>query len=62
MIKCLPFKRALLMPTSRRPRVSFLNNRVRGDAISSDGFITTYPRSSYFHYVIRSRYRSHNPR
>lgn len=57
MIKLLPFKRALLMPSSRRPRVSSLNDVVRGYAIYSNGFIGVYPVSAYWSYAISSRYK-----
>lgn len=57
MIRTTGFKRALLIPTNRRPRVSSLNDAVYGSTIRSDGFITCYPCFSYFSHAISSRYR-----
>jgi len=57
MIRTTGFKRAFLMPSNRRPRVSTLNDVVCGSSICSDGSITAYPRSWYFSYSISSRYR-----
>lgn len=57
MIRTTGFKRAFLMPTNRRPRVSSLNDFVCGYTIRSDGSITSYPCSQYHSYAISSRYR-----
>ena len=62
MIKTNGFKRALLMPSNRRPLVSVLNNAIRGYSIRSDGFISTYPSPAYFSYAISSRYRRYHRR
>lgn len=55
MIKTTGFKRAFLMPSNRRPRVSVLNNAIRGYSIRSDGFISSYPSSVFFSYAIKAR-------
>jgi len=60
VIRTTGFKRAFLMPSSRRPKVSTLNDVVRGYSIRSDGSIACYPRSSYFSYSISSRYRRYH--
>ena len=56
MIRTTGFKRAFLMPSNRRPRVSSLNDFVRGYTIRSDGSITCYPCPAYFSHSISSRY------
>ena len=60
MIRITGFKRAFLMPSNRRPRVSFYNDAVAGYSIRSDGVITAYPSSQYHSYAIYSRYRRYH--
>ena len=60
MIKLQSFKRALLIPSKRRPRVSFLNDAVCGYSIRSDGFISSYPSRQYFSFAISSQYRRYH--
>ena len=61
MIRTSGFKRAFLMPSNRRPRVSSFNDAVRGYSIRSDGSITSYPSAEYYSYAISSRYRRYRP-
>lgn len=55
MIRTTGFKRALLMPSNRRPRDSFLNDYVRGQSINSKGFIDSFPCSECYSILLRSR-------
>lgn len=60
MICSTGFKRAFLMPSNRRPRVSSVNNAVCGYTIRSNGSITSYPSAQYHSYAISSRYRRYH--
>ena len=60
MIRTTGFKRAFLMPSNRRPRVSFINDVVAGYSIRSDGVIAGYPGAQYYSYAISSRYRRYH--
>ena len=60
MIRTTGFKRAFLMPSNRRPRVSFHNDSVFGYSIRSDGVITSYPSAQYYSFAISSRYRRYH--
>ena len=60
MIRTTGFKRAFLMPSNRRPRVSSFNDAVSGYSIRSDGVIASYPSRQYFSFAISSNYRRYH--